>query len=114
MIIGLFTEKDDGSFVGAVQTLFFRAEKVVFEPLQQVNPKGPAYRIYTGSDLEIGAAWTKASKTTGEVTLSVLFDDPTLVRPIRCLLSRAKDSSRWMLIWHRASKATKDVPSPAV
>lgn len=106
MIIGVFSEKEDGRFVGTIQTLLFRADKVVFEPLQRNNPKGPAYRIYTGADLEIGAAWTQASKTTGEVTLSVLIDDPTLAKPIRCGLTKGKEG-RWLLVWNRTTSSDK-------
>lgn len=107
MIIGVFQDKDDGRISGTIQTLFFRADKVVFEPLQRStpNPNAPTYRIYTGSDLEIGAAWLQSSRDSGEVSLSVLIDDPTLSAPIRCGLARSKDhEGRWLMIWNRASK----------
>ena len=107
MITGVFQEKDGGRISGTIQTLFFRADKVVFEPLQRStpSPNAPTYRIYTGSDLEIGAAWMQSSKDTGEISLSVVIDDPTLATPIRCGLARSKDhDGRWLLIWNRAAK----------
>lgn len=102
MIIGRFTESNDGQLVGHIRTLFFRSDKVVFEPSAEPHPaNAPAFRIYSGDEIELGAAWRKAGKDTGQIYYDVKLDDPTFAGPVRCRLAQAKRGDGFVLVWER-------------
>lgn len=106
MIIGRFTESADGTLIGHTRTLFFRSDKVVFEPVADAaSPRAPAYRVYTGDEIELGAAWRKAGKGSGTVYYDVKLDDPTFARPIFCRLVQPKQGTGFLLVWERTTKA---------
>jgi uncharacterized protein (DUF736 family) len=52
-----------GVLIGHIRTLFFKSDKVVFEPIVSTNAKAPSHRVYTGDEVELGAAWRKTSPT---------------------------------------------------
>jgi uncharacterized protein (DUF736 family) len=106
MIIGRFTEANDGQLVGHIRTLFFRSDKVVFEPTRSANAKAPSFRIYSGDEIELGAAWSNAAKETGQIYYDVTLDDPTFAGPVRCRLAQAKSGDGYVLVWERP-RATK-------
>ena len=109
MIIGRFTEANDGQLVGHIRTLFFRSDKVVFEPSREpIAAKAPSFRIYSGDEIELGAAWSNANKETGQVYYDVKLDDPTFASPVRCRLAQAKRGNDFVLVWER-SKRTRTV-----
>lgn len=84
MIIGRFSESSDGTLVGHIRTMFFKSDKVVFEPIPpSSNPKAPVFRIYTGDEIELGAAWRKVGGD-GVVWYEVTLDDPTFANPVHC------------------------------
>lgn len=109
MIIGRFTESTDGTFIGHTRTLFFKSDKVVFEPIADApSAKAPAYRVYTGDEIELGAAWRKTGKGSGLVYYDVKLDDPTFAKPIFCRLVQSKQGNGFLLVWERTTKAKTD------
>lgn len=106
MIIGRFAENPmSGVMIGHIRTLFFKSDKVVFEPIAEPSDKGPSHRIYTADEVELGAAWRRTSKDNGNTYYSVTLDDPTFAAAIRANLVKAKDSpSSYMLIWDRQTQ----------
>jgi len=106
MIIGRFAE-NDGRLIGHIRTLFFRSDKVVFEPTPDSSGgNAPAFRVYSGDEIELGAAWRNAGKETGQIYYDVKLDDPTFAAPVRCRLAQAKSGDGFVLVWERA-KATR-------
>ncbi len=109
MILGRFAENPaSGVFVGHIRTLFFKSDKVVFEPIEGANDKSPSHRVYSADEVELGAAWRKTAKETGVIYYDVTLDDPTFAGPIYARLvgpkSARKDQLGYMLIWERGSK----------
>lgn len=112
MILGRFTETPDGCYIGHIRTVFFRSDKVVFEPLRAGgNTKAPTFRIYTADEIELGAAWRKAS-ADGQVFYDVTLDDPTFAQPVYCRLTQTKDRPGFILIWERAPRRSAKPKAP--
>lgn len=104
MIIGRFTEGADGTHIGHIRTMFFKSDKVVFEPTDGARTKNaPAFRVYTADEIELGAAWPKAAKETGTIYYDVKLDDPTFAKPIFCRLVQAKKGNGYLLVWERTT-----------
>ncbi len=93
MIIGTFTKKNQ-SYTGKLVTLT-HCQAVTFQPAE----KGVDYRVLIG-DVEVGAAWKRTAKKTGEAYLSVKLDSPFLPAPVNCALIEQKDSG-FILVWNR-------------
>jgi uncharacterized protein (DUF736 family) len=107
MILGRFKESADGCFVGNIRTMFFKSDKVVFEPIPpSSNPKAPAFRVYTGDEIELGAAWRKANKD-GVVFYEVTLDDPTFANAVYCVLHAARESDGYVMLWDRPRRKPK-------
>lgn len=110
MIIGRFAESPvSGVLIGHIRTLFFKSDKVVFEPIASKHAKAPSHRLYTGDEVELGAAWRKVSATDGSTHYEVTLDDPTFAGPVYARLEQEgpdrKGQRRWfILIWNRATK----------
>ncbi|MFZ4604239.1 MAG: DUF736 domain-containing protein [Caulobacterales bacterium] len=106
-IVGRFCEREDGALIGHIRTMFFKSDKVVFEPSELTGAKAPTFRVFTGDEIELGAAWRRASKETGSVYYDVKLDDPTFAQPIWCRLAQAKNGAGYMLVWERTTTKTK-------
>lgn len=107
MIIGRFTEGNDGTLIGHIRTMFFKSDKVVFEPnVETKSAKAPAYRVYTADEIELGASWRKAGKESGLVYYDVKLDDPTFAKPIWCRLVQARRGDSHLLVWERTTTKT--------
>lgn len=106
MIIGRFAENPaSGLLIGHIRTLFFKSDKVVFEPLASDNPKAPSHRVYTADEVELGSAWRKTGKTDGLVYYEVKLDDPTFAAPVFVRLVQAKKKgSGLIMVWDRPDK----------
>jgi uncharacterized protein (DUF736 family) len=119
MIIGRFAENPaTGLLIGHIRTLFFKSDKVVFEPIaedggkrsakttEKIGGKPPSHRIYTADEVELGAAWRMAGKTDGAIYYDVTLDDPTFATPVRARLVQSKQKGTGLiLIWDRQSKS---------
>ncbi len=104
MIIGRFNETSEGTHIGHIRTMFFKSDKVVFEPTEDAkSEKTPAFRVFTADEIELGAAWRKAGKESGSVYYDVKLDDPTFSKPIWCRLVQAKKGDGFLLVWERTT-----------
>ncbi|MGE0371643.1 MAG: DUF736 domain-containing protein [Hyphomonadaceae bacterium] len=110
MIIGRFAESPvSGVLIGHIRTLFFKSDKVVFEPVAPKSARAPSHRIYTGDEVELGAAWRKTSMDDSVIRYEVTLDDPTFAGAVYARLEQdgpdRKGQNRWfILIWNRAAK----------
>lgn len=106
MIIGRFAENpSSGLLVGHIRTLFFQSDKVVMEPLTEGGDKTPTHRIFTGDEVELGAAWRKHAKEDGANYYDVVLDDPTFAAPVYARLVPArKKGTGFILIWERQNR----------
>jgi len=68
--LGTFQELKDGSYSGSIKTLTVNA-KLNIVPIDATSERAPDYRVYTGSNCEIGAGWSRVSKTSGETYLNL-------------------------------------------
>ena len=75
--IGTFTSTGNG-FTGAIKTLNLNV-KAKLVRVENPSDKGPHFRIFAGTNVELGAAWQKTSNE-GRDYLSVKLDDE-LPRP---------------------------------
>ena len=96
--IGTFTRAEDGSYTGTIKTLSlnFKARFLPAEPSE--NEKAPNLRGGVGN-VEIGAAWQRASKDNNTVYHSVKLDDPSFPAPIYANLVAVDDG--YALVWSR-------------
>lgn len=120
MIIGRFAENPTtGLLIGHIRTLFFKSDKVVFEPIaddgdkpsakttEKIGGKSPSHRIYTADEVELGAAWRKAGKSDGAIYYDVTLDDPTFATPVHARLVQSKQKGTGLiLLWERQSPRT--------
>jgi len=100
--IGSFTKNETG-FIGSVHTLSVKAKARITPVADKDKASAPDYRIFAGSDVEIGAAWRKTAKETGRDYLSVKLDDPSFAAPIYASLIETDDGKAFSLIWSRRS-----------
>jgi uncharacterized protein (DUF736 family) len=113
MILGRFKESADGCFVGHIRTMFFKSDKIVFEPIpHSINPRAPAFRVYTGDEIELGAAWRKTN-ADGAVFYEVALDDPTFANTVFCVLRTARDGDGYVMFWERPRRKPKKPPQLA-
>ena len=83
--IGSFSQDDLFGEEGTLETSTLKA-KVKFVPLRDRHGKQPDYRILSGKR-EIGAAWSRTSKT-GNAYLFLKLADPGQQAPLLCHLYR--------------------------
>lgn len=108
MIIGRFTEHDDGSICGVLSTLL-----IAYKPIALVanstkkGDKEPDYIVqYNNADspFDVGAAWKRVGKD-GITYMSVKFDGPGLDAPIFARLVYAVAGQNALnLEWIRETK----------
>lgn len=113
MIIGRFAENPaSGLLIGHIRTLFFKSDKVVFEPVASENERAPSHRVYTADEVELGAAWRKTGKQEGSTYYDVRLDDPTFAAPIYARLVKAKkEGTGLVMIWERSTATRSAEPS---
>ena len=99
--IGTFTQNDDGSFTGAINTLSLNVKSAQFRPNEKTRPNSPDFRIFAGK-AELGAAWKETSKE-GREYLSVSLDDPSFAKKIDAALVDADEG--YNLVWSRSRRA---------
>jgi uncharacterized protein (DUF736 family) len=103
-IIGKFT-KDGAGYTGSIETLTYRA-KLTLEPnTNKKSDKAPDFRIIhvaEGFTSEIGAAWIKTAKRSGDQYISLsIHDDPGLAQPLNCRLVKTGAEHGHTLFWDR-------------
>lgn len=105
MLIGSFQQREDGSLIGQIKTVFFEVAKVVVEPVARTSPTSPDARLFTGDDIEFGAAWKRTAKSSGRPYYSVQIDDITFAAPQWARLVQGEEG-QWSLLWHRTLSPT--------
>lgn len=77
--IAHLTEKQDGSFEGTLTTLSISAPIAIVPNAMRASEDAPDFRIIARRNgFEIGAAWNRTSKQTGEEYLSVKLSAPEI------------------------------------
>ena len=100
--IGTFTRNNDG-FFGRIRTLTLDVEVTILPLDGDPAENAPNHRMFADG-LEVGAAWDRTGERAGAY-LSVSFDDPSFIEPIRARMFESdtkKDT--WNLHWTRKSK----------
>ena len=100
--IGTFTSTANG-FNGTIKTLNLSV-KARIERVENPSDKGPHFRIFAGSSVELGAAWQKTAKETERDYLSVKLDDPSFPAPIYATLIEVDGQEGLQLIWSRPNR----------
>jgi uncharacterized protein (DUF736 family) len=105
-LIGQFT-RDDSGFIGNLQTLALQQDIIIVPAEPSDAENAPDYRIHVFDGMnnetgaEIGAGWKRTGEKAGDY-VSLQFDDPTFLQPIRAnLFQLADDKSSWGLHWNR-------------
>ena len=106
--IGTVTyDPNTNAYEGTIHTPTISGD-VEFEPLDQENDKAPSHRIVLENGYELGAAWTKTKKDTGEEYLSLKLDAPEFPAAIYPGLGRKPgtdpEDKVFSIIWNRRSK----------
>ncbi|MGL4963042.1 MAG: DUF736 domain-containing protein [Inquilinus sp.] len=102
--IGNFTRSGD-TIEGQVKTLEFR-ETVRLVPADGSSESEDAPDLIAFvADIQVGAAWKKTARESGNVYYSVRLDDPSLTGPINATLYASDaDPNRFQLVWKRFIK----------
>ena len=108
--IGIFARTKSG-YSGRLRTLTLDVEVTLVPAEPSDAENAPDYRVHlgdgdAGSGLspEIGAGWKRTGEKAGDY-ISLLFDDPFFVQPIRANLFRADAvGDAWSLSWTRPPK----------
>ncbi|GGB08967.1 hypothetical protein GCM10011491_41170 [Brucella endophytica] len=100
--IGTVAKNGRGIYEGRLTTLTLNAPIKII-PMDRTSENAPTHRIVSGS-AEVGAVWTKTSKTSGNEYLSLTFDTPELDYVIYATLGMAAgqdDPDVYSIIWNR-------------
>ncbi len=101
--IGTVKKQADGSFIGNIATLTINAPIRMIPNKAKVNDAQPDYRVLS-RNFEIGAAWERTSRTTGEGYISLSLAAPELGRSkLYANLGRAADQDDndvYAVIWN--------------
>lgn len=100
--IGTFTSNGQSGFTGTIKTLNLNV-KAKLVRVENPSDKGPHFRIFAASNVELGAAWQKVSNE-GREYLSVKLDDPSFPAPIYATLIEVEGEEGLQLIWSRPNR----------
>ncbi len=100
--IGTFAASKNGTIEGAIKTLTLDTQ-ATFEPVDSEAEGAPAYRLFAG-DIELGAAWLKQARESGNDYHQVRIDDPSFPAPIFANLVSNREGG-FDLLWNRPRKA---------
>jgi len=103
--IGIVTRQNDGSYKGQLKTLSIQSEIRLAPVGSKTNDRQPDFRIFAGT-VEVGAAWTKVSETSGNDYVSLSLAAPEFgPRKLYANLGRAAgqdDDDVFAIIWNPA------------
>lgn len=94
------------TYQGTVRTLTIAANIMIVPNGEKTNEGQPDYRIYTSERTEIGAAWTRIGKNSGQEYLSLTLAAPELGKRLFANLGRAANSdnpNEFAIIWNPES-----------
>tara|TARA_R110000787_G_scaffold42334_8_gene104136 strand:+ start:248 stop:550 length:303 start_codon:yes stop_codon:yes gene_type:complete len=95
--IGTFTKTENG-YNGEIRTFTLKT-KVTLVPSGNDADKAPDFRIMAPGDIEIGGAWQREGKKSGNSYLSLRLDDPSFTAPVYANL--IERDGKHTLIWER-------------
>lgn len=77
LTLGTFTKQNDGSFTGTLKTLNITAGLTIV-PAEKMSENAPDFRVYAGNGhrYEVGAAWSRVAKSSGETYLNLKIAAP--------------------------------------
>jgi uncharacterized protein (DUF736 family) len=103
--IATLTQKTDGTFEGQLTTLSVTAQIALVKNGRKTKDNEPDYRIVSRKNgFELGAAWNRTSKSSGEEYISVSLSAPEFgtiygnVAP-----APGEDPTKKVIIWNPAS-----------
>lgn len=103
--LGTFTKQDDGSFTGTLRTLNVSAHLTI-TPTAKQSDNAPDYRIFAGNGqrYEVGGAWSKVAKSSGETYLNLKIAAPEFgANWVRARLVKletpSEDGSTHLALW---------------
>jgi len=100
--IGYVTYKENGTYEGFLRTLTIDAP-IKLVPITKTSEKSPDYRILS-KRAEVGAAWIRTVKSSGNTYIALMIDTPELARRIHANLgptSGQDDPNTFTIIWNR-------------
>jgi uncharacterized protein (DUF736 family) len=100
-IIATLTQKNDG-FEGTLTTLSITAPIVLAPNAGKAKDNEPDYRIISRKNgFELGAGWSRASKSTGEIYISVSLSAPEFGTIYGNVVSApGQDPTKKVIIWN--------------
>ena len=108
--IGTFTKTQLGHFEVSLHSLRLSRHEVLIQPVKILRGENNQdYRVYLRGDIEIGAAWSRTSKS-GTSYLSVELDDPSLPEPIYAALLHDA-GEQYQLVWSRKRSSSEATAS---
>lgn len=100
-IIGNFSKKPDGSYIGEIITLSVQSRNVIICPDNTVDANRRCYAVKVG-DAVIGSGFAIRPKEDGSI-IRLEIDDPSFAAPISADLIDSLDASLAVLVWSRRS-----------
>jgi len=100
--IATLTQKTDGSLEGVFATIRVNAPIVIIPNANKASVEAPDYRvIHRKTGFEIGAAWTRIARQTGEEYLSVKLEAPEIGVIFGNLApAPGGDANRKVILWN--------------
>jgi len=100
-VIGNFVKNGD-VFEGQVKTLEFREVVRLVPSDGSIESEDAPDLIALVADIQVGAAWRKTARESGNTYYSLRIDDPKLTGPIDAYLYASEaDPKRHQLVWKR-------------
>ena len=103
-IIGTFTRSADGKLSGSLKTLTLNTKLQFVPETNKSKDSAPDFRIFPGTNQEIGAAWKRTARDGGREYLSVKLDDPAFAAPLFASLVGTDDDKVFNLLWSRRTE----------
>ncbi len=102
--IGFVTKQENGSYRGTIRTLSVKAA-IEIQPSEKAKDNHPDFRVFS-EGVEVGAAWTRTGRQSGEDYVSVSIAAPEFgPRKLYANLGPAAgqdDPDVFALIWNPA------------
>ena len=103
------SKDQNGEFLsGYIQTLEINLQIRLYPILESASANSPSHRIFAlgkdSSEIEIGAAWTKAMSKPdrfGEEFLSISIDDPSLPQALNVAAFKEENSESYAITFRR-------------
>jgi len=107
-VVGTFKKTGANEYTGTIRTLSLQVKNVRIIPAEASSSEtAPSHRVELAG-IDLGAAWTKATKEDNREYLGVKLDDPTFAAPIFANLVADDDKGvNYSLMWSRPHNRNK-------